>query len=305
MLLSLGLMYKKILIISGPTATGKTGVAIKLAKKFNGELISADSRQIYRGMDIGTGKDHPKDIKIHLIDIINPNQSFSVSQYYDLVIKKIVEIQSKNKLPIIVGGTGLYIDSIVNPRQTFDIKPNYFLRFFLDRLPIYILQKIYLILDKTNYKLLNNSDINNSRRLIRRIEISLSKIIFPFEGKRHEVTKGFCILHISLTDSIDNIIKKIDTRIQSRLDSGLITEIMMLLKKYKWQDPGLNTLAYKEFQTGFTPENINMWAIHEHQYARRQITWFKKFKPDYFIDISKPNYQDKINKFVTKWYNKL
>ena len=120
-------MYKKILIISGPTATGKTNIAIKLAKKFNGELISADSRQIYKGMDIGTGKDHPKNIKINLIDIINPNESFSVAQYRELALKSIDNIFSKGKLPIIVGGTGQYVESIINPRETFDIKPNYFL----------------------------------------------------------------------------------------------------------------------------------------------------------------------------------
>lgn len=275
-------------------------MAIELAKKYNGELISADSRQIYRGMDIGTGKDHPKDVKIHLIDIINPDQKFSVSQYYDLALAKIKEIQAKNKLPILVGGTGLYIDSIINPRQTFNIKPNYFLRFFLDRLPIELLQLIFRLLDFKTFRLLNNSDVNNSRRLIRKIEIHFSRR----DARSYVSTKpDFNILHISLTDKIDNIIKKIDTRVQSRLKIGLINEIKSLLTKYKWQNPGLNTLAYKEFKTGFTPENINTWAIHEHQYARRQITWFKKFKPNYFIDISKPNSQYKINKIVSKWYN--
>ena len=326
-------MYK-LLIISGPTATGKTGVAIKLAKKFNGELISADSRQIYRDMDIGTGKDHPKNIKINLIDIINPNEKFSVAQYRQLAILKIKEIHSKNKLPIIVGGTGQYIESIIHPRETFAIKPNYFLRFFINRLPIFLLQQTYLILDKKNYKLLNNSDVNNPRRLIRKIEIRLNRR----DVACNVSTKNdFDILHISLIDKIDNIITKIDTRIQSRLNLGLIDEIKNLLKKYKWTDPGFNTLAYKEFKTGFTPKNINTWAIHEHQYARRQkeatplrgaknksillnncintwaihehqyarrqITWFKKYTPNYFIDISKPNYKKQIETVILKWYN--
>ncbi len=297
-------MENKILIISGPTATGKTNIAIKLAKKFNGQLISADSRQIYRGMDIGTGKDHPKDIKIHLIDIINPNEKFSVSQYQKLAYLKINQIQNKNKLPIIVGGTGQYIESIIHPRETFDIKPNYFLRFFLDRFPISLLQKIHFILDKKNYLLLNNSDKNNPRRLIRKIEIKMSKNKYAPTLSREGVGGGFNILHISLTDSIDNIIKKIDSRIQSRLNAGLINEIKKLLKKYKWTDPGLNTLAYSDFKSGFNQNSINNWTTHEHQYARRQKTWFKKFTPNYFIDISQPNLQDKINKIVSKWYNK-
>lgn len=300
-------MYK-LLIISGPTATGKTGIAVKLAKKFNGELISADSRQIYRGMDIGTGKDHPKDVKIHLIDIINPDESFSVAQYHELALQKIKEIQNKNKLPIIVGGTGQYIESIIHPRETFSIKPNYLLRFILDRLPVYFLQKIYFILDKKNYLLLNNSDVNNSRRLIRKIEIKLSNNKIVPTLSREGVGEGFNILHISLIDSITNIIPKIDTRIQSRLDAGLINEITSLLKKYNKTSPGFNTLAYKEFVmadlVSAITKSINLWSTHEHQYARRQITWFKKFTPDYFIDISDPKYQDKINNLVSKWYNK-
>jgi len=299
-------MFNKILIISGPTATGKTNVAIKLAQKFNGELISADSRQIYKGMDIGTGKDHPKNIKIHLIDIINPDQSFSVAQYRNLALKIIDDIISRGKLPIIVGGTGQYIESIINPRETFNIKPNYFLRFILDRFPVIFLQKIYYFLDKNNYKLLNNSDLNNSRRLVRKIEIKIWKLfIWKLFGNCELEIKNYEILHLSLTDSIENIIKKIDNRVQSRLDLGLIDEIKNLLKKNKWSDPGLNTLAYSDFKTGFTDKNINNWNIHEHQYARRQKTWFKKFTPNFYINISYPNYQKQINTIVSKWYNKL
>jgi len=142
-------MSNKILIISGPTATGKTDLAIKLAKKYNGELISADSRQIYQGLNIGTGKDHPQNIKIHLIDLITPHQSFSVAQYQKLAFQEIAKIHQKNKLPIIVGGTGQYIDAIVNPNKlTYSIKPNKFLRYFLNRLPNSTIQKIYQILDK-------------------------------------------------------------------------------------------------------------------------------------------------------------
>jgi tRNA dimethylallyltransferase len=164
----------KLLIISGPTATGKTALAVKLAKKYSGELISADSRQIYRGMDLGTGKDHPTDVKLHLIDIINPDQPFSVAQYRQLALKKIQEIQSKIKLPIIVGGTGQYIDSIINPQPTFHIRPNNLLRFFLNKLSIKYIQSIYKLLDKNSFESLNNSEKNNPHRLIRKIEIKLS-----------------------------------------------------------------------------------------------------------------------------------
>lgn len=291
---------KKVLIISGPTATGKTALAVKLAKKFKGELISADSRQIYQGLDIGTGKDHPNDVKVHLIDLITPDKSFSVAQYRQLALQKISEIQAKNKLPIIVGGTGQYIDSIVNPQPTFSVKPNKILRFFLNKLPISYLQKICRFLDKNNYSLLNNSDQNNPHRLIRKIEIRLSllKKISPDKN-------DFNYFHLSLTAPNSYLYSQIDRRVKKRLSTGLIGEIENLLKSFHWSDPGLNTLAYKEFKTGFTSENIDKWRFDEHGYARRQKTWFKKIIPITFIDITGPKFSQKAADLVEKWYNSL
>ena len=108
-------MLNKLLVISGPTATGKTDLAVELAKKYNGELVSGDSCQIYKGMDIGTGKDQPDETPIHLIDIITPDQKFSVADFQKLAIETIKEIQSHGKLPILVGCSGFYIDSVINP----------------------------------------------------------------------------------------------------------------------------------------------------------------------------------------------
>ncbi len=317
-------MSKKILIISGPTATGKTDLAVKLAKKFNGELISADSRQIYRGMDIGTGKDHPKDFKIKLIDLITPDLSFSVAEYQKLALQKIADIQSKNKLPIVVGGTGQYIDSIINPnKSTYSIKPNNFLRFFLNKLSTKNIEKIYQILDKKNYDSLNNSEKHNPHRLIRKIEIKFNlnnKLSQIFSNKKYNLppfqrgTKGdlnqnnFNVLHLSLTAPTAFLYPRIDSRIQKRLDLGLLNEIKNLLTKYSWSDPGLNTLAYKEFKDYLNPkksldEAIKEWQGDEHAYARRQITWFKKQKNICFIDITQPNFIHNILDLVKKWYN--
>jgi len=301
-------MSKKLLIISGPTATGKTNLAIKLAKKFNGELISADSRQIYRGLDIGTGKDHPKNIKIHLTDLITPDHSFSVAQYQKLAFQKITELHQKNKLPIIVGGTGQYIDAIVDPNKlTYSIKPNKFLRYFLNRLPTRTIQKIYQILDKNNFESLNNSEKHNPHRLIRKIEIFFSKKSPPSLLKEG-MGVDWNILHLSLTAPTSFLYPRINIRVQKRLNLGLLDEVKNVLKQYSWSDPGLNTLAYKEFKNYFNknsslPESIKRWAFDEHAYARRQLTWFKKQKNISFIDISKSKYQSKIFTKVNKWYN--
>jgi len=299
-------MFKKILIISGPTATGKTNLALKLAKKFNGQLISADSRQIYQGLDIGTGKDHPKKIKIHLIDLITPNKSFSVAQYQKLAFKKIADLHAKNKLPIVVGGTGQYIDSIINPnKSTYFIKPNNFLRFFLNNLPTSTLQKLYKLFDKNNFESLNNSEKHNPHRLIRKIEIKLS----PARNKDCNLKiEDFNILHLSLTAATPFLYPRIDSRVQKRLDLGLLNEIEKLLTKYSWKDPGLDTLAYKQFKNYLNKksslsDSIKKWTFDEHAYARRQITWFKKQKNINFIDISKPDYLAKTFSKVNKWYN--
>jgi len=291
----------RLLIISGPTATGKTALAIKLARLFNSELISADSRQIYRGMNIGTGKDHPKDTSIHLINIINPDQSFSVAQYRQLAIAEIKDIHSRGKLPIIVGGSGQYIDSIVNPQSTFSVKPNKFLRLILNKLSVNILQYIYKLLDKLAFEKLNNSDQNNPHRLIRKIEIKLS---FKSPLSKGDL-EGLTFLHISLPAPNPYLYSQIDKRVKKRLDLGLINEIKCLLKTYSWSDPGLNALAYQEFKTGFNQINIDRWRFHEHALARRQKTWFKKITPITYIDVTRPGSSRKVINLVRKWYNLL
>jgi len=298
----------KLLIISGPTASGKTNLAVKLAKKFNGELISADSRQVYRSLDIGVGKDHPKDLAIHLIDLIEPNQTFSVSQFRKLALEKISEVQTKNKLPILVGCSGFYIDAVINPNyNTFSVKPKILLRKILFKLPVNVLQFILKIINKNTFLKLNNSDRNNPLRLVRKIEIKLSTPQAPlFQGGVSEGRGGFDCLHLSLTAPKPYLYDRIDARVESRLNLGHIKELKSLLKKYKWSDPGLKISAYKVFNSTDTIDQIKQkWKFAEHRDARRQLTWFKKYTHGFFIDISKPNFVSKVNKIVVKWYNQL
>jgi tRNA dimethylallyltransferase len=297
-----------ILIISGPTASGKTGLAIKLKKILNGELISADSRQIYKGLDIGTGKDHPKNIKIHMIDILTPDIQYSVSQYRETVLEIIKNIQSRGKLPIIVGGTGQYIQSLIeSPRETFHIKPNKFLRFFLNKLKVRHLQKIYKFLDKEKYLKLNYSDIHNPHRLIRKIEIRLSCLSL-FKGRNFEGERALEInkyIHISLTAPNSYLFKNIDKRVDERIKMGLEQEILNLRKKYKWSSPAFRTHAYKEHEHGFTKESIRQWHYDEHRYVHRQKTWFRKMPNVIFFDITSDKYPQNLIDYVKKCYNKL
>lgn len=336
MLLNSELMHNKILIISGPTATGKTALAVDLAKKLNGELVSTDSCQLYRGMDIGTGKDQPDETPIHLIDIINPDQKFSVSQFKKIALVTIHEIQSRNKLPILVGCSGFYTDSIINPSyETFVIKQNKLLRIFLNKFSVKLLQKIYKFLDKKNFEILNNSDRNNPHRLIRKIEIKLSNISPLHRGsldpRRGEMshsngTEGFNTLHISLTAPMQFLYDRIDKRVHSRMEEGFLKEIKNLLKKYKWSDPGMQIGAYQCLKPYFENKDVETlratslqntratslhlnaclqkWKYAEHSDARRQSTFFRNKSNAIFFDITDSNFPKKTISTVLKWYNK-
>jgi tRNA dimethylallyltransferase len=302
----------KLLVISGPTATGKTALAVKFAKEYNGELISADSRQIYQGLDIGVGKDHPAGTPIHLIDLITPDQSFSVAGYRQLAIKVIADLHGQNKLPILVGCSGFYIDSVINPNySTFSVKPNFALRFVLNHLPVSIVKLTLKIIDRKTFEQLNNSDINNPLRLIRKIEIKLSprsqKFSVHSKGKKGE---GLDVLHLSLTAPNQFLYSRIDLRVEERLKMGHLNELNNLLKIYNWSDPGLKVSAYSSFNDFLNnkislPEAVQKWKFLEHRDSRRQKTWFKKRSSTTFIDISNPFSSKKAGSLVQRWYNNL
>jgi len=309
---------KKLLIIVGPTASGKTKLALKLAKRFNAELISVDSRQIYRGMDIGTGKDLPessnlksKNSKLQLkfknllktkvgtyningisiwgLDLINPNESFSVSQWLKFAKTVIEDVWKRQKLPIIVGGTGFWIKALLKGIEWGNIKPDAKLRKILVPLSVLELQKRLKRYPEKFQKKLSQSDWRNPRRLIRRIEIAeffkqtSSKKEAGIEGIEKQ-TKPFIIrLEINKSD----LKRKIRQRIKKRLKQGLLKEIKTLLQAgFSFDDSGLNTLGYKEFkeffQTGgkdkqLLTEAIDQWEKDEIDYSRRQETWLNKY----------------------------
>ena len=294
---------RKVLIISGPTATGKTALAVEMAKRFNGELISADSRQVYQEVKIGVGKDHPKNTTIHLIDLIATNEVFSVAKFQKLAFGAIEDIGARGKLPIIVGGTGLYIDAIINPKyRTFEIKPNRFLRLILNNLPLRALQQILKLADNKTYRQLNNSDVNNPRRLIRKIEIKLAG-----EKNARLRNSDFDVLHLSLTAKNSVLYDRIDERVEERMKMGHLDELDRLIKRYDWNCPGLQAWAYQSFKNRYLGEEtmteaMEKWKRHEHGLARRQNTWFRK-RGGKLIDISQKDYQRKAMTAVEKWYN--
>ncbi len=322
----------KLLIICGPTATGKTDIGVRLAHRLNGEIISADSRQVYRGMDIGTGKDIPvsskfksqnakfkiknkrlqigfreKDgIPIWLVDIVKPDYRFNVGEYADLAQVVVQDIQQRNKLPILVGGTGLYIRSVVEPLTHITVPPNQRLRKKLESLNIEELQGELRGLNESKLENLNQSDRQNPRRLVRAIEIAAWH-------KKHKQTQRSHVIHdlllIGLTSSQKNLFERIDQRVEVRFKSGMADEVRSLLHRgYNWTFPSMTATGYRqEYEFIFGKKDqiqtIQDWQNEEHQYAKRQLTWFKKYPQIKWFDIAEKDCQNNIFTTVKKWYN--
>ncbi len=317
---------KKLLVICGPTATGKTNLGIKLAKKFNGELISADSRQVYIGMDIGTGKDLPKDsrfkeqsvklggyysideIKIWGYDLVDPKENFSVAQYAKIANEIIANITLRGKLPILVGGTGLYIKAITNGIDTADVpKDENFRKGYKDKNTDELFEVIAQ-LDPVKAASMNISDRKNPNRLIRALEIADYKLKNPDLTTRRPLKKEADILFIGLKSSKDVLNKKVDERIENRVASGFENELTSLLKKgVDWKNQSMSSLGYKQwknyaFKKSTKKEAIKDWKTAEKQYAKRQITWFKRDLRIKWFDIGS-NYQKSVEKLVKTWDN--
>ncbi|MFC1700891.1 tRNA (adenosine(37)-N6)-dimethylallyltransferase MiaA [Patescibacteria group bacterium] len=285
---------KKLIVILGPTASGKSELAIKLSKKFKGEIVSADSRQIYKEMDIGTAKSKEPQ---YLINIIKPNQEFTLAEYKELAINKINEI----KIPFLVGGTGLYIQAIVDNLDIPQVKPNKELRKELEKLNS---EQLFKKLKKLDPNII--IDKNNKRRLIRAIEICiLTKK--PFSEQKRKGKPIFDILQIGIKLNKKTLDEKINQRVEKMFEAGLINEVKNLLKKYPSDLPALSGIGYKELITYLNTElntelilnkTKELIKLHTRQYAKRQMTWFKRDKRIKWIK----NYQEAkelVEKFLS------
>ena len=292
----------KLLIIAGPTGVGKTKFAVDAAHKFNGEIISADSRQVYRGMDIVTGKDKEQisasGIPVWLYDLVNPDENFSVSLWHQAADKAIADIHRRGKLPIIVGGTGLYIRSLTENLKNIHIPPDPVLRQQLSSLSIDELLSRLEQMNPISANSLNSSDRLNPRRLIRHLEIALyHKDQRPPLKLRGGLEGRYTIV---LTAPLDILKQRISARVSSRLSQGAILELNHLITQYSSNLPAFTACGYRSLLISSDPDN---WIRSEFQYARRQLTWFKKYCPENWIDTSLPGWEASSLKLIDNWYN--
>lgn len=277
----------KIVVISGVTASGKTGLGVRLAYSFSGEIISADSRQVYSGMDIGTGKDLPdyryknKDIPYHLIDVASPRQPFNLSRYLKLAVKSIDDIIARGKLPIIVGGSGLYVQAIVDNYELAGVRSK---RFKRDKIESLGAEKLYKKLEDINPEFahrLNNSDRNNARRLSRYLEIASEGEIV--QKKKINNPYNFLVIATEISDAQmrENITLRLDQRLK---DEALINEVKSL------HESGISYkrlisfgLEYK-YVSLYLQKKLSEEEMREkliiaiYRFAKKQKTWFKRFE---------------------------
>ncbi len=264
----------------GPTASGKSELTIKLAKKFNGETISADSRQAYKGMDIGTGKITKKEMKSiphYLLDVASPKRRFTVVQYRKLALKAINKIFEKGKAPILCGGTGFYIQAVVDGIVIPQIKPDWKLRKKLEKKSV---EELYKILKKLDPKRAKTIEKENRRRLIRALEIVI-KTKKPVPGLKKNPLP-YPVLMLGIKKEKKELKKLIKKRFLKWLKQGLIKEVKNLRKSglswKKIEDFGIHyRIIAKYLQKKINYQEMIENSLKELQnYAKRQMTWFKR-----------------------------
>lgn len=269
---------KKVIVILGQTATGKSNLAVNIAKKVGGEIISADSRQVYKGLDIGTGKITKKEmqgIPHYLLDIANPKRKFTVVEYRKLVDKKIKKIIAHGKVPMICGGTGFYIDAITKGTIFPEVPPNIRLRKNLGKKSEL---RLFRILKKLDPERARTIDPKNKVRLIRAIEIAKALGKIP---KIIEETPMYKFIKIGLYLPPDKLKKQIEKRVKKMFQEGLLDEIKKL-KKF-----GVSKKRLKEFGFEYFEPTYEKVVTETLKYAKRQMTWFKRDLKIKWFDASK------------------
>ena len=295
----------KVIVICGPTASGKTALSIELAKKINGEIVSADSMQIYKDMNIGSAKvtnEEMQGIKHYMIDCVSPDERFSVADYKTNAKNAIEEIIKKGKTPIVVGGTGLYIDALIYEIEYKDIKIDENYRKELQEIEknqgLEVLYKKALEIDP---KAMEKISQNDSKRIMRVLEIykatGKNKTEQEAESRLKEIPYDYKVF--ALTMDRDKLYERINKRVDIMIENGLIDEVKNLLEKYSEFPTAMQGLGYKEvrdyLQEKITKdEMIEKIKQESRRYAKRQLTWFRKNKQTIWLN-SLEKIDDNIN----------
>lgn len=287
-------MKPKVIVICGPTASGKTALSIELAKRINGEIISADSMQIYKDMNIGSAKptsEEMQGIKHYLLDFVNPNERFSVADFKLQAEEAIKDILEKGKIPIVVGGTGLYVNSLIYNIEYANVEFDEKYRAKLEE--IYIdkgLDYLYNEALKIDPEAMETISKNDKKRIMRVLEIynETGKTKTEQEKEsRKELQYDYHVFTLNMERDI--LYDRINKRVDLMIEQGLIDEVKFLIEKYKEFPTAMQGLGYKEVKSYLDleltyDEMVEKIKMETRRYAKRQITWFKKNKETIWID---------------------
>lgn len=292
-------MMKNIVIVAGPTASGKTAVGVEIAKTLTGEIISADSMQIYKYMNIGSAKPSQTEmqgIPHHLIDIISPQEDFSVALFRGMAGNRIDEIIDRNKLPIIVGGTGLYINSLTYnldfTETSIDVEYRAYLTNIAETKGNDYLHKMLENIDIKTYQRLFPNDV---KRIIRALEIykNTGKTMSEHQSEAKQKSTEYNIAYIGLTMDRQKLYDRINNRVDRMFDNGIIDEVKKLKEMgYSRNMTSMQGIGYKEIfdyleGTSSIEELKNIIKQGSRNYAKRQLTWFRRDERIYWVDIDK------------------
>lgn len=288
----------KVIVIGGPTASGKTALSIFLAKKINGEIISADSMQIYKDMNIGTAKptvEEMDEIKHYLIDCVSPSVRYSVADFKKDATNAIEDILEKGKTPIIVGGTGLYIDSLIYGIDYNEMQVDLEYRAYLENLAEEKgLEYLYDLAKNIDEQAMSKISVNDKKRICRVLEVYKStgktKTELEKESRQKDVKYDFKVFAIDMERQI--LYDRINKRVDLMIEAGLIDEVNNLIKKYPDMPTAMQGLGYKEvvqyFEKKCTKEEmIEKIKQESRRYAKRQLTWFRRNKNIVWLDAKK------------------
>ena len=300
---------KRILAIVGPTAAGKSRLAIDLARAFDGEIISADSRQVYRYLDIGTAKSSPEELAMvrhHLIDVVNPDDGFSLAQYQEMTNKAIDDIQRRGKLPLLVGGSGLYVWAVLEGWNIPRVPPDIKLRQGLEEMAARdgtegLCQELARIDPAAAARI----DKRNIRRIIRAIEVARDAGE-SFSRLRGKQPPPYPSLVIGLTAERAELYRRIDLRVDKMIENGLMAEVRSLIDRgYSLELPAMSGIGYRQIGRHISGEldieaAVQQIKFENHRFVRRQQNWFKpKDSRIHWLDITDDRMEEKAAALVT------
>lgn len=274
----------RLLGIVGPTGVGKSHLGIQLAQALNGEIVNADSRQVYRFMDIGTAKPTPQEratVPHHVIDVVSPNENFNLAQYQQLAVKAIEGIQQRDKLPIVVGGSGQYIWSVLEGWGIPQVAPNPEFRQSLEeRAAIGESNKLHEELNTVDPEAAQRIDPRNVRRTIRALEV-FNETETPYSQLQRKEAPPFNIFVIGLTTDREELYRRIDLRVDRMIELGLVDEVKRMESRgFDFNLPALSSIGYRQIGQFLRDELTLPGAIQQikfetHRLARQQYTWFR------------------------------